>query len=77
LRSLYDLDLTGKIALVLGNEHYSVSDEAADMIQSLNVSVACAVTVYEAMRQRLGKRVYPEKPRKTGFTQNRNTIQLN
>src|SRR5512142_2189840 len=55
--SLYDLDLTGKTALVFGNEHRGVSDEAArladglfmipmfGMIQSLNVSVACAVTL--------------------------------
>jgi tRNA (guanosine-2'-O-)-methyltransferase len=62
---LYDLDLTRKVALVFGNEHRGVSDEAgakADgtfqipmlgMIQSLNVSVACAVCLYEALRQRL------------------------
>jgi len=62
--SLYELDLTGKIALVFGNEHRGVSDDAAGaadknfqipmvgMIQSLNVSVACAVTLYEAFRQR-------------------------
>ncbi len=62
--SLYDLDLTGKVALVFGNEHRGVSEEAASladgnfqipmtgMIQSLNVSVACAVTLYEAYRQR-------------------------
>lgn len=66
-RSLYDLDLTQKVALVFGNEHDGVSGEAtakADdvfqvpmlgMIQSLNVSVACAVSLYEAFRQRLAK----------------------
>lgn len=63
--SLYDLDLTRKVALVFGNEHRGVSDEAAQkadgnfvipmvgMIQSLNISVACAVSLYEALRQRL------------------------
>jgi tRNA (guanosine-2'-O-)-methyltransferase len=63
--SLYDLDLTQKVALVFGNEHRGVSDEAAmkadanfqipmlGMIQSLNVSVAAAVSLYEALRQRL------------------------
>ena len=63
--SLYDLDLTGKVALVFGNEHRGVSEEAATkadanfqipmigMIQSLNVSVAAAVSLYEALRQRL------------------------
>lgn len=63
--SLYDLDLTKKVALVFGNEHRGVSEEAAakadanfqipmlGMIQSLNVSVACAVSLYEVLRQRL------------------------
>lgn len=62
--SLYKLDLTQPVALVFGNEHSGVSEEAvrlADgnflipqtgMIQSLNISVACAVTLYEAFRQR-------------------------
>lgn len=62
--SLYDLDLTKKVAVVLGNEHRGVSDEAAEladkkflipmygMVQSLNVSVATAVILYEAQRQR-------------------------
>jgi tRNA (guanosine-2'-O-)-methyltransferase len=62
--SLYSLDLTRKIALVFGNENRGVSEEAAEkadgtfqipmlgMIQSLNVSVACAVTLFEALRQR-------------------------
>jgi tRNA (guanosine-2'-O-)-methyltransferase len=62
--SLYDADLTGKIAVVFGNEHSGVSEEIralADgnfiipqvgMIRSLNISVACAVTVYEAFRQK-------------------------
>lgn len=63
--SLYDLDLRQKVALVFGNEHRGVSEEAAakadgnaqipmiGMIQSLNVSVACAVSLYEALRQRI------------------------
>jgi tRNA (guanosine-2'-O-)-methyltransferase len=62
--SLYDIDLTQKIALVFGNEHGGVSDELralADgnfiipqmgIIQSLNISVACAVSIYEAYRQK-------------------------
>lgn len=71
--SLYKLDLTKRIAFVFGNEHSGVSDEAAaladvnfqipmmGMIQSLNVSVACAVTLYEAMRQRSIKRFYSRR----------------
>jgi tRNA (guanosine-2'-O-)-methyltransferase len=61
---LYDLDLTEKVALVFGNEHSGVSDEIREMadgnfiipqmgiIRSLNISVACAVTLYEAYRQK-------------------------
>ena len=64
-RRLFDWDLTGPVALVFGNEMRGVSAEArasADgeieiamvgMVQSLNVSVACAVCLYEAFRQRL------------------------
>jgi len=63
--SLYELDLRKQIALVFGNEHRGVSEEAASsadirfqvpmfgMVQSLNVSVACAITIYEALRQRM------------------------
>lgn len=62
---LHDLDLTESVALVFGNEHDGVSEEMrsqADgnfiipqvgMIRSLNISVACAVTLYEAMRQKM------------------------
>jgi tRNA (guanosine-2'-O-)-methyltransferase len=61
---LYEIDFTGSVALVFGNEHGGVSDEIralADgnfiipqvgIIQSLNISVACAVSIYEALRQR-------------------------
>lgn len=63
-RPLYDWDLRQPIALVLGNEMRGVSAEARNladgaiqipmvgMVQSLNVSVACAVCLYEAFRQR-------------------------
>ncbi len=62
--SLYDINFTKSIALVFGNEHSGVSDEVrilADgnfiipqkgIIRSLNISVACAVTIYEAFRQK-------------------------
>lgn len=61
---LYDLDLTAPVAILFGNETRGASADAvalADgcvyipmmgMVESLNVSVACAVTLYEAMRQR-------------------------
>jgi tRNA (guanosine-2'-O-)-methyltransferase len=71
--SLYSLDLTGRVALVFGNEHSGVSEEAlalADgnflipqmgMIQSLNISVACAVSVFEALRQRVSAGLYDNR----------------
>ena len=61
---LHEIDMTQPIALVFGNEHSGVSDEIRAMadgnfiipqvgiIQSLNISVACAVTLYEAFRQK-------------------------
>jgi tRNA (guanosine-2'-O-)-methyltransferase len=62
---LYDIDFTESIALVFGNERFGVSEEVralADgnfvipqvgIIQSLNISVACAITIYEAYRQKV------------------------
>jgi tRNA (guanosine-2'-O-)-methyltransferase len=62
--SLYEIDFTSPVALVFGNEHDGVSEEIralADanfvipqtgMIRSLNISVACAVSLYEAFRQK-------------------------
>ncbi len=62
--SLHVLNLTEPVALVFGNEHSGVSDEIIAMadgnfiipqvgiIRSLNISVACAVTLYEAFRQK-------------------------
>ena len=61
---LYDLNLTEPVALVFGNEHSGVSEEIIAMadgnfiipqvgiIKSLNISVACAVSLYEAFRQK-------------------------
>lgn len=68
--NIYDIDFTEKVAIVMGNEHRGVSDEVAalsdktiyipmrGMIQSLNVSVATAVILYEAQRQRMLKGMY-------------------
>ena len=62
--SLYHVDFTKRIALVFGNERDGVSEDIralADgnfiipqvgIIQSLNISVACAVSLYEAFRQK-------------------------
>ncbi len=73
-KSLYDVNLTQKIAIVVGNEHEGVSAEAAKladgiihipmfgMIRSLNVSVATAVILFEAVRQRIAMGYY-DKPK--------------
>lgn len=62
--SLYQVDFTKRIALVFGNERDGVNEDIrilADgnfiipqvgIIQSLNISVACAVSLYEAFRQK-------------------------
>lgn len=65
--TMYDLDLTGPMGLVIGNEGEGVSRlvrEACDFvasvpmkgdIDSLNASVAAGVLAYEIVRQRLTK----------------------
>ena len=62
--SLHQLNLTEPVALIFGNEHSGVSEDIIAMadgnfiipqvgiIKSLNISVACAVTLYEAFRQK-------------------------
>jgi len=68
--SLYELDLTTPVALVFGNEHSGISERVLPyldgnfiipqmgMVQSLNISVSVAVTLYEALRQRSNKGLY-------------------
>lgn len=63
-KSLYEIDFTQNIALVFGNEHTGISEEIlpftngnfvipqSGIIQSLKISVACAVSLYEAYRQK-------------------------
>jgi tRNA (guanosine-2'-O-)-methyltransferase len=69
-RSIYDFDFTNKVAIVVGNERFGVSKKVTEvsdyniyipmigMIRSLNVSVATAVILYEAYRQREAKGFY-------------------
>ena len=71
--SIFDIDWTQPSAIIFGNEQRGVSEKCLDicdqiisipmfgMIESLNVSVAAAVVLYEATRQRLKKRYYPNQ----------------
>ena len=64
-QTLFDVDLTSPVAIVLGSEGKGVNpsvlkvvDEKAKLplfgsISSLNVSVACGAFLYETVRQRL------------------------
>jgi tRNA (guanosine-2'-O-)-methyltransferase len=64
-KSMYEMDFCASLALVFGNEKDGVSEKVRSlsdgsfvipqvgMIQSLNISVACAVTLYECYRQRI------------------------
>jgi len=72
--SVYDLDLSVSTALIFGNERDGISEAALahskgnflipqmGMVQSLNISVACAVSLYEAYRQRQVKGYYEQHP---------------
>ncbi len=62
--SIHETDLTGPVALVFGNEMRGLTEPAlalsdgeiyipmVGMVQSLNISVSCAVALYELYRQR-------------------------
>lgn len=72
-KSIYEFDFTESIALMFGNESDGLSEAALaysdgnfvipqwGMAQSLNISVACAITLYEAQRQRDLKGFYGNK----------------
>ncbi len=69
-RDYRKVDYTKPTCILLGNEKHGVSGEAAEladahiiipmlgMVQSLNVSVAAAVVLFEAQRQRLEAGLY-------------------
>ncbi len=64
-RSVFDVDLTGRVAVFVGNEARGIESDMAGKfdytigvpldrdLESLNVAVACSVILAEAMRQRL------------------------
>jgi 23S rRNA (guanosine2251-2'-O)-methyltransferase len=63
--SLYDIDLNQPLAIIMGSEHRGINPSILKMvdykaklplmgtIESLNVSVACGVLLYETLRQRI------------------------
>ena len=69
-KSFFDVDFTQSIAMVFGNEHNGISEEVlpyidtnilipqVGMVESLNISVSVAITLYEAFRQRNTKSYY-------------------
>jgi tRNA (guanosine-2'-O-)-methyltransferase len=62
--SVYDIDFTSSVAMVFGNEHLGIDNDVlkyldgnfiipqVGMVQSLNISVSAAISLYEALRQR-------------------------
>jgi len=71
-RDYRECDFTGPTAFVLGAEKWGLSDSAKElmdeeifipmrgMVQSLNVSVAAAILLFEALRQRQEKQIIPK-----------------
>lgn len=71
-RPVMDVDFTRPTAVVLGNEHRGMDPDVRQhvpdeiyipmfgMVQSLNVSVAAATILYEAMRQRRAAGMYEQ-----------------
>lgn len=69
-KSIYRMDFTESIAFVFGNEKDGITEEMMQhvdqniiipqvgMIESLNISVACAISLYEAKRQRIEADLY-------------------
>lgn len=67
---MHEIKMTDSIALLFGNEHAGVTPETLaycdgnytipqmGITKSLNISVACAVSVYEALRQRISADMY-------------------
>jgi tRNA (guanosine-2'-O-)-methyltransferase len=78
-KDLFKMNLTNPCAFVFGNEQKGISKEVQDLcdghfiipqaglVQSLNISVACAVTLYEAYRQRRNASMYA-RPKDHPFT---------
>ena len=69
-KDLYAVDFTDSCAIVFGNEHDGISPQAQNyltdsivipqfgFVKSLNISVACAISLFEVLRQRRIKGLY-------------------
>jgi tRNA (guanosine-2'-O-)-methyltransferase len=78
---MYAIDMTQSLAFLFGNEKEGLTKEALahcdgnfiipmkGMVGSLNISVACAVTLFEALRQREAKGFYSDNPVSTEVEQ--------
>ena len=63
-KTIYESDLSGSVALIMGEEHSGIGEKIADRcddlvrlpmqgtVSSLNVSVATGICLYEIVRQR-------------------------
>ena len=64
-KNIYDVDLKGPLAIIMGSEQKGISKSVINLsnesvklpmygkIESLNVSVACGIFLYEVVRQRI------------------------
>ena len=64
-KNIYDVDLKGPLAIIMGSEHKGINKSVINLsnesvklpmygkIESLNVSVACGIFLYEVVRQRI------------------------
>ena len=88
-KTIYDVDWTQPSTIIVGNEHDGVSKELQALstqnlyipmegiIESLNVSVATAVTLYEASRQRKQSGQYPNNKIDSKWLENKLNEWLN
>lgn len=84
-KTMYSYDLTKPTAIIMGNEHSGVPQELLEhvdgeiyipmfgMIQSFNVSVAAALLLGEASRQRQAQNLYAQ----TSLSESEYTAKLN
>ncbi|XP_057871343.2 uncharacterized protein LOC131077803 isoform X2 [Cryptomeria japonica] len=87
--SVCDMDWTLPTAIVLGNEHKGISDEALElsdvrcsipmtgMVDSLNVSVAAGICMHSAVRDRISRMVFRQCGKGHGGEKEKKSHMLN